>query len=1489
MTKWDDILTPNPKYKLTGEGKPIGDFDRLLTVNPKAKIDLPPQLVGTQEAADRLPLLQKQKIAAESPFFKTDEDYAKIAEIEQEINSLTVPMFRSDEFYRMMGEQSEGIQQAMAPWELFFGFGAGFTIAKLGATTLKGALIHGVTRGGVLAATDIPIEVAATAAGDVNPWFGLAVGVGLSIPMGLYADTRLERFVFRQILYKNPKFFSENLSKIVSVNTKLVSAKVKARLEVLKSRMNDGDYAAFIESQKLIRDSIYTTQKPVKLSKLPSEDLRLPSRKQLNKAALKKSFADVQDKDLEDIQALAQVDGYKGFEDEFAKIQNRVNNKLSLEVYRDHPITSMTEAISREGGFSERQLVSMIGGEATATLKARFPRLVAKTGPMRSTDTAVAIIKKIAPDVKVKVIKTPHGLPERIKKQQAAAGRTHMGVRGSYNKKLKELHLVESTLKDSGDAALTGIHEILHSKILKHASMFDEVYASNKQSIDKMARSLKMKADVTATEEWLVRQISNEMLFQQGAFSFSDFLKEGVKKRTMYHPEMAKPNIIKHLGLKGQVNPIHKAVAYGYNSVEEMLYDFMQAPTLGKIRRSINSQMQHEWDQIFLDDYATRAGGAELKMWEKIGGKKLVQRTRAAARRDAELIGTKPKLLRDIINEVNFIRKVGVHAVRATMRTLKAEARLTQLARADALKESVKQRAAMGKIGASLKNSLRDGGIPYDYQVQVHNFLDPYVKGAIVEGGEQLSIREFLQTKIDDGVPVVKLLRHQYEDILDLPTTVLNTGDLTLDQFRKMDKFIKDLRKIGHKERVVDKIAAKQTVNEFVAPMKQTADKTFKRKMEDPSQRQWLLTKSSKIRNSRPSKTDFRHKLFAQMKRAENILREIDAWDEFGPAQKVFMTAKLAEDSKFQIAKVIRERWETTLNDYAKSLGKRSLGNRFWNKTYKDSIVKDFGATREKMITMAGMTGNPHNKAAMLNSIKDSASKPLGEVLLNRFLRENMTTEDWSLVKGIWKMTDEMYDMLNDVHKRMRNAPLPKVTNYWPIIPDYFFGKKAPKQSLEDVFMDMPHLKKLPRTLQKGFFKPRVGNSDAIRMDFSGLAKHFRDVSHTVSHWEATDDIRKVIDNRIFRDTVEANLGKPKYNVLKQWYEDLVQPAPVDSPGFRRLRANVTVAALGLKVSTALVQPASAISAVPRVGALNLVVAYAEANKNPRRFIRSINEVSEQMAGRDNAWQRDIGELLDTAQMKKFRKMGQLDRNMFFGFIRTADKIGAYPVWYAGYMKAMRKYGGDTNKAIMFADKSVRLTQPQSSLKDLPNIMKGPEWKRSITMFYSYYNVLMNQTTELMQRARFDPNMRWWDVASALNWMYIVPPIAISIAKEREVNPEEITKNVATHLAGGLPIVRDVISSAVKGYDYTLSPVGDVFEVGAAALTRIGTAAMDVAEGDFEFEKGDLYIGFKAAGYGLGVPSAQALTMTNGLIDYYNYEDVNILDIMLKRTESKKE
>ena len=1478
----DELLAPDPRF-IISESATGGDAADLLKPDPRYNIDIPKQDFDDPANTAKLAALVAEERAIKVKWTKTPEDEQRLQQIEKDKDFLTVPMFSNEFELAKIHDQRQGLEYATAPWELFFGITSGQTITRLGTASLKGVLTRAATIGSIAA---VPIDILSTKVMEESPWLGLALGVGLSIPMAMYVDARIEEKIFRQILFKNPKFFSENLSKIVSVNYKNVSAQAKARIEVLKNRIGPDDYAAFIETQDILRRELYLEIDPVKLTKLPSENIKVPTRKDLNRAALKKSFADVSDTDLEEIQKLAQVQAISGFDKEFVKVRKKITDKLALDAYRNHPITGFTESVRREGGFSERLLTAMIGPEATASLKQRFPGVVQPSKILSVTDVAVAIVKKIAPDVNIVLAKNAEGLPQDIKEGLTRAGRSYTGIRGSFNEQRNRLVLVQAQFKNAADAATTGVHEILHTK-MKRISLADSmaVYEANPEAIDRMARRLGMDQMNLArnTEEWLVREITKEMMNRRGAFSFSQLMREGIEKRKVPYMELMQRDVASTLGLKGQVNPIHKAVAYGYNSVEEMLYDWMQAPTLAKIKKWINKDMEFDWDILYLNEYAQRAGGAEMKMWERIGGKKLVQAARAAAKKDALLIGTKPKLLRHILDEVNFIRNVGSKAVKATMRTLKAQNRVTQLARAEAVRSSVRESREIGKITGNLKNALREKEIPYEYQVQVHGFLAPYVKGAMVDEAAQLTPRQFLQSKATDGVPTAKLIEAQYAEILEISQRVKVLTDLSLDEYRKVNGYIKDLVAMGKKEIIIDRIAEKRLVEEFVTPIKAKADKTFLQKYARPTQREWLGQKSSKVRNSHTSITDTKHKLFAELKRAEFILREVDVWEEFGPAQRLIQTAKFAEDQKYQLGKVVREQWDDLLKDYAKSYGKRVLRNRFWDKVFTDSLLGDkLKVTREKMLVMAGMTGNAHNKAAMIKSIG------VGEIAVNRFLRENMTKQDWAFVKSIWKMTDTMYDMVNTVHMRMRKAPIPKVDNYWPIIPDYFFTKKGVKQHIEDVFLDMPHLQKVSPAVQKRFFHARAGNADAIQMDFKGLAKHFRDVVHTVSHWEATADIAKVVNNKTFKTAVRENLGEHKYNVLKQWSDDLIQPLPVDAPLLRKMRANVTVAALGLKVATAMVQPFSAISAIPRVGATNLLWAYSNLIKSPRRFIQTINEVSEQMAARDNAWHRDIGDLTDMGAMTRFKKMGQLDRNAFFSLIRVGDKIGAYPTWYAGYRRGLQRYDGDADKALRFADRSVRMTQPQSSLKDLPNIMKGPEWKRSITMFYSYYNVLMNQTTELAQRARYG-DAGFWEVASALNFMYILPPALISIAKEREIRPVEIAKNFGTHAVGGLPIVRDMMSAAVKGYDYTISPVQDIFEVGAYAIKRTGKTVQQVYEDDFELTKGDIYMGGKALGYGFGIPSAQALIITSSLMAAQEGEDINPLDIIIKRRESTKE
>ncbi len=1276
-----------------------------LRVRPE---DQPPYRMPKEVYAAKLGDLNRQIFDLKSRFLgRTLDEEKQLSELEKERLKYYAYPGDTQEDIRKRWWDAQGVQPSnIVPWEWVGGFGTAKLLANLGRTTFKGALTRSAMTAVPMAATETGAEIAAEAFAPENPWINLGISLGLGLTAGNFMEAVIDRKALQLINSKAPNFFSQNLEQLIPANTKNVSELVKARLKVLAGRMDEGDMVALREARDLVKKSYYTDRdSKMVLTRYGDAKEKELTRRQLNRQVLKKSFGDITENDLDEIQKISEIRSYKGFDQEFNNIKNKVNNKLAIEAYRDHPVVNLVTEIKSGGGFNENRLVRMIGQQAVDDLKSKYKNL-------------------IEPD--------------------------------------------------------------------------------------------------------------------------------------------------------GGVDPIKKAVANDYASVEEMIYDMAQTPSLKQVRNSINRQMEYDWNVLYYDEFARRMGGTELKMWEKIGGKKMVQRIRSAAKREQQLAGGEPRTLRDITNETNFIRRVARRGANAAMQITKADERLTALAKAAALKESTRDKSQIVRAEGRMKNALRDTGLPEDYQDQVHRYLQPYFPKEALADIEGPGLRNFLDAKVEEGVPLSKLMRDEYDDILELPQTVPDKLNLNTQQFEKLGALVQDLRRMGKSQRRIENIAKGQVINDYVQSISDTADNTFKKMYAKPTQRAFV---SGKAQNVRSAKTDRMSRWLSDLKRPEFILRELDNWQDFGNAQKMFRAAKKAEDMNFQISKVLTDRWKDILQEYADATGKR-LSRRFWKKRFEDSVT-DFSADRETMLTMAAMTGNQHNKAALLNSLGDETG-PMSDIVINRFLRENMTEADWGLVRNIWKMTDEMYDYLADVYKTMTGKTLPKVKNYFPIIPDYKFSNKVIKENMEDVFTQLPDRSQIPRNVEKRFFRTRVGGSDAIRLDFDALAKHLRDVSHTSSHWEITDDLYKVVHDNKFRKSVTENLGPDKYNVLKEWVDDLINPAQTNAPTLRRLRANVTIAMLGWKLTTALVQPLSLVAAAPRVGKGNLAVAASRFMKNPMKTYQAINEVSEQMAMRNQAWQRDIREILDTKTMEKFKKIGTVDRNIFFSLIRAGDVVGAYTTWYAGWLKGMQKFNGDANKAIAYADQSVRLTQPQSSIKDLPKIMRDPnEFKRILTMFYSYYSVLHNQAAELFRRRTFG-DASWGEVITALHYMYIFPPIIKSLTQERSATtPEGLIAGVASHVGGGVPLLRDVISSSVMGYDYTLTPAAEPLKATVDLAREVQRAMTDE---DYEFDVVPFTdVALTAAALKWGIPSSQIMTMVRGAHAAANDEDVNPIDVILKK------
>lgn len=1243
-------------------------------------------------------------------------------EIDEQLNDLAYSGFGQTRGLQDLDKKlmwdSQGIEQSnITPWEWGPGFFAGGLIRHIGRTTLKGA----VTRAGMVAApmavTETGAEIVAEAVAPDSPWVNLAVSLGLGMSVGNFLEAVIDRKSLKLLNSKYPNFFSTHLESALPKTTKNISKIQQARMKVLAERIDAGDMVALREVKDILKKAMYRdAEQEMTLKKFADATDIEKTRKQINRDFMKKSFGDLDEKDLEAIQDLAHVKGFKGFDEEFTAIRERATNRLAEQTARDHPIQGLVQEVGRGGGFNEQRMVSMLGQDIVDDLKKKYQYLITS---------------------------------------------------------------------------------------------------------------------------------------------------------------------------EGSIDPIKTAVRRGYYSMEEMAIDLGEAPTAKQIKRSISNQLDFDWQTIYHHGYAKRINQTEMKMWEDIAGKNVVRRIQAAVKKGQPLFTAKTKRIGDIIDEAKFIKRVSQKASKAGLKITKATERIRALAKAAALSSAKDQMNEIAKINAKWTIALKNNNIPEEFQEQIHRYLKPYTGKRSFPSPDAPSLRNFVDEQVEQGGPLAKLFRKQYEDVFELPQMTPDIRDITMPQLKKIEGMIDDLQKIGRKMNQLETRAMGKTVSAYVTQMGDEADLLFKQPHKFQTQRDWVGEKLPWRKRKAKALKERTDIWASELVRPENVLRELGGWKDFSEPEKMFRAVKLAEDMEFQTSKVLGDRWQAIIGDYAKQKGAK-LNNKFWDKTFKDS-KSDFTIKREHMIVMAAMTGNDHNKQAMLRSLAKADGTPMDAIQVNRVLRENMDVTDWKLVKDIWKMTDEMYDLMAKPYKRMTGNTLPKVKNYFPLVADYKFTKRQKKASdyenVEDAYMSLPHMQKVRPGVQKRFFKTRVGGMDSVNMTFDAFGKHLRDVAHTTSHWEITSDLNKVIRHPRFEKAVRENLGDSRYEALTSWVEDLMKAPSTNAPFLRALRGRATVAMLGWKLSTALVQPLSMVSAIPRVGKGNLAVALARFAKNPRKVYRTINELSEQMAGRNKAYHRDIRDLMSTKWAKNFKKMGTLDRNKFFSMIRAGDILGSYTTWYAGWLRGIKKFDGNQNKAIAYADQSVRLTQPQSSIKDLPKVMRSKnEWKRLLTMFYSYYSVLHNQGTELYRRFKVG-DASGMEAMGALNYMYIIPPMIRSLMQDREAaDPMTTLKGVGSHIAGGIPIARDIASGMIHGYDYMTTPGGDVFKQLIDSGQTLGRMA---TKDDYEFKPMDLEPFIRFAGEAGGLPSGQFMTIMRGLLAE-DAEDKTPLDIFLRRNKSKK-
>jgi len=516
-----------------------------------------------------------------------------------------------------------------------------------------------------------------------------------------------------------------------------------------------------------------------------------------------------------------------------------------------------------------------------------------------------------------------------------------------------------------------------------------------------------------------------------------------------------------------------------------------------------------------------------------------------------------------------------------------------------------------------------------------------------------------------------------------------------------------------------------------------------------------------------------------------------------------------------------------------------------------------------------------------------------------------LDAKDWETVTMIWKLVasfrDEAFQLQEDltgvrpeaVEATPLTTPFGELEGgYYPLKFDRKRDKRVARAEEKQTVQEMWGSNWSAPMTRKGHTINRVGSGGRpVKLALGVMTEHIQNVVHDIAYRRAVVDVDRIITDSQFAEAFTDVAGLPMYEQLRPWLQaiasDRVDPSAWMWKVFQKMRGNVAIAAMGYRISTGLQQLAGLVQAIPMLGAGEMGGALVKLVGNPRNIPAKAQFIltrSEFMRTRTQTLDRDIREQQE--RMERDDPLYPIQNNAF-ALVGMFDWAVSSVVWTAAYDKARAGNvdGIDpTNEAdaVMFADSAVRTTQSAGLSQDLPQIMRGPQMNKLLTMFFSYFSVLYNWTAfdQIMNVKKGRLPVHVFIANMAL--IYIISPLiaealAGRLGNRDDESDEERNARIMSVLLRfpfqSIPILRDVANAAGTGFDYAMSPV-------SSAPGQIINAGRDLIQGRaFRSEAATKRV-FTAVGYAFGLPTPAAWIPIDYIADKLEGEEEEGFDVM---------
>lgn len=585
-----------------------------------------------------------------------------------------------------------------------------------------------------------------------------------------------------------------------------------------------------------------------------------------------------------------------------------------------------------------------------------------------------------------------------------------------------------------------------------------------------------------------------------------------------------------------------------------------------------------------------------------------------------------------------------------------------------------------------------------------------------------------------------------------------------------------------------------------------------------------------------------------------------------------------------------------------------------------EDVKKRWGAlpwTYERVLMVALNMGNDGNRAALKGGFG------WNDIHLAR-ITDSLTAEDWTMVQRIWDYIDSLYPQLDAAYQAVNGLPMKKVQarrvrtkfgmlkgGYFPLVFDWELSNRTAQQKETDALMNGAAA--LIRSVKPsdGFTKERTGGRLPPHLSLSVLTRHIQDTCHYATHAPIIHNIRKITQDKNFRNMLEDKFGKDTLDQLQPWLNNIARPQRQELTGIEQFvewgRQMATIQALGLKLTTSMMQLTSLSASAQEIGWKAMGEGLSFIGQNRSSAYETIQALSPMMRDRAQTINADLARSMDKLNPDRRSLVWEYGSRTYeaswndvqravFAPMTFCDSIVSYSTWWGAYQKALRETEGDQKAAVTYADRAVSLAQSSGNAVNLSTLQQATGYKKLITMFMTY-------TMNLQNRIRFQTRGLMEGMISPAQYMeymfndVAVPAFASMILKavlaggDVPDDPKEYMKELGYYMLSGFPIIRDIQSLYEYGGDISLvnSSISRGFSapfMATRAAYKWWTADSSKKEDAalFSFIK---YMG-ETAGFAAGIPSRPIFQFFQGASDIVNGKTGNPFALFVKQEDEKK-